>query len=163
MEVRLNKRSKIKQLFKTLGVKADLTFRNLFKPAIARKVLLHYLDEIERKRPALLDLKATTDKSLLVALLCNNPKLGPKRIIQLYGLKRILESMNLRELRTMFGNYNKRSWYRLMTDANAIELPLAPSPFQVIRDCLMKFKPLRWHMFEKVMPTKKTHMEVIAG
>ncbi len=51
MEVRLNKRTKIKQLFKALGVKSDVTFKSLFKLAIARKVLLHYLDEIERKRP----------------------------------------------------------------------------------------------------------------
>jgi hypothetical protein len=33
MEVRLNKRQKIKQLFKTLGIEADLTFQKLFKPA----------------------------------------------------------------------------------------------------------------------------------
>ncbi len=71
--------------------------------------------------------------------------------------------MNLRELRTLFGMYNKRSWYRLIADANHVELPANPSPFRVIRDCLMKFKPLRWHMFEKVTPTKKTHMEVIVG
>ncbi len=159
MEVRLNKRTKIKQLCKTLGVKTDLTFQNLFKPVVARKVLLHYLDEIESKRPALLDLKAATDKALLVALLCNNPKLGPKRIIQLYGLKRILESMNLRELRTLFCKYNKRSWYRLISDANQIELPLTPSPFRIIRDCLVKFKPLRWDMLEKITPVKQTHMK----
>ncbi len=35
--------------------------------------------------------------------------------------------MNLRELRTLFGMYNKRSWYRLMSDAQHIELPLTPS------------------------------------
>ena len=51
MEVRLNKRQKIKQLFKTLGIKSDLTLKKLFKPAIAKKVLLHYLDELESKRP----------------------------------------------------------------------------------------------------------------
>jgi len=51
--------------------------------------------------------------------------------------------------------------YRLMSDTQHIELPLTPSPFRVIRDCLIKFKPLRWHMFEKAMATKKTHMEVI--
>ena len=43
MEVRLNKRAKIKQLFKKLQVNADLTFKKLFKPAIAKKVLMYYL------------------------------------------------------------------------------------------------------------------------
>ena len=56
MEVRLNKRAKIKQLFKKLNIAATLTFKKLFKPAIAKKVLLHYLDELERNRSRLLNL-----------------------------------------------------------------------------------------------------------
>jgi hypothetical protein len=67
MEVRLNKRQKLKQLFTKLGIKADLTFKSLFKPTIAKKVLLHYLDELESKRPALLDYKAKSDEALLAA------------------------------------------------------------------------------------------------
>ena len=63
MEVRLNKRDKIKQLFKTLGIKAELIFKKLFKPAISRTILLHYLDELESKRPMLLDYKARNDKA----------------------------------------------------------------------------------------------------
>lgn len=43
MEVRLNKRQKIKSLFKTLDIKSDLTLKSLFKPAISRKILLHYI------------------------------------------------------------------------------------------------------------------------
>jgi len=35
MEVRLNKRQKIKQSFNKLGISADLTFKKLFKPAIS--------------------------------------------------------------------------------------------------------------------------------
>lgn len=41
MEVRLNRR-KIKQLLTNLGIKANLTFKGLFKPATAKKVLLHF-------------------------------------------------------------------------------------------------------------------------
>jgi len=46
MEVRLNKRAKLKQLFKNLGIATDLTFKKLFKPAVSKKVLTHYLDEL---------------------------------------------------------------------------------------------------------------------
>lgn len=143
MEVRLNKRNKIKQICKHLGIKTNLTLKSLCKLTTARAILLHYLDEIECKRPPLLDVKAPTDKALLVALMSNNPGFGPKRILQLYGLKRILESMNLRELRTIFGAYNNTSWYRLMAEAQQIDLPTTQSPFRAIRDCLMQFKPLR--------------------
>lgn len=79
MEVRLNKRTKIKQLFEGLNIKSDLTLKSLFKPATAKKVLLHYLDELETQRPALLDMRFTNDKSLLTALVVNNPELSARR------------------------------------------------------------------------------------
>ena len=47
MEARLNNRRKIQQILRKLNIKAHLTFKGLFKTNIARKVLLHYLDEIE--------------------------------------------------------------------------------------------------------------------
>jgi hypothetical protein len=76
MEARLNNRRKIQQLLKKLDIKAQITFKGLFKTNIARKVLLHYLDEIEGARPPLLDFKANSTKSLLVALILNNQTLS---------------------------------------------------------------------------------------
>jgi len=73
MEVRLNKRQKMKQLFTKLGIKLDFMFKGLFKPVISRKVLLHYFDELESKRPPLYDYRATSDKSMLTSLILNNP------------------------------------------------------------------------------------------
>ncbi|MDR3646319.1 MAG: hypothetical protein P4L22_02125 [Candidatus Babeliales bacterium] len=143
MEVRLNKRDKMKQLFKKLNVKTNLTFKSLFKPSISKKVLLHYLDEIENKRPALLDYQVTSDKGLLSDLVFYNPDLGPKQVLQMYGLKKALGVVNLRELRTLFGAYSDRSWYRLIADANKIRLPLVNDSFKPIRDCVLKFKPLK--------------------
>ena len=57
MEVRLNKRQKIKELFKKLNIRSDLTFKKMLKPAISKKILLYYLDEIDKKRLPLLDFK----------------------------------------------------------------------------------------------------------
>jgi len=76
MEVRLNKRQKIKQLFNKLGISANLTFKKLFKPAISKKVLLHYFDGLESKRSTLVDYKAKNEKTLLVDLILNNPILA---------------------------------------------------------------------------------------
>lgn len=87
MEVRLNKREAIKRLFRKLNLKADLTFKSLFKPAIAKKVLLHYLDEVESKRPTLLDYKPKSDQALLVALRVNNSELNHRQILQIFGPK----------------------------------------------------------------------------
>jgi hypothetical protein len=143
MEVRLNKRIKIKQLLKTLGIKSDLTFKSLFRSIIACKVLLHYLDEVEGKRSVLIDYRANSDKGLLAALIFNNPELSSKQVLNLYGLRKALEIVNPRELRAMFGKSSDRSWYRLMADAAKVKLPMTQSPFRVIRECLTKFKPLK--------------------
>src|SRR3990167_8155581 len=89
MEVRLNQRKKIKQLFKKLNIKNDLTFKRLFKPAISKKVLLYYLDELENNRSILLNY--TNDKILLTDLLLNNKDLSFRKILQILGLKKVLE------------------------------------------------------------------------
>ena len=149
MEVRLNKRDKIKQLFKSLGIKAELTFKKLFKPAISRTILLHYLDELESKRPMLLDYKARNDKALLAALVCNNPTLTPKQLLMLFGLRKAFETMDARELRVMFAKCNQRSWYRLIADANKARLPNTDTPFGVIRKHIDEFKPFSWVKYQR--------------
>lgn len=151
MEVRLNKRKKMKQLFTKLGIKSDLTFKNLFKLAIARKVLLHYVDELESKRPLLFDYKAKTDKDMLAELFFNNPGLTIKKVLLLYGFKKALEVVTPRELRGMSSKKlaapgaarKSEEWYRLMADAQQIKLPTSRSPFGIIRTCIEKFKPVK--------------------
>jgi len=144
MEVRLNKRAKIKELFKELGIAARLTFKRLFKPAIAKRVLLHYLDKLESKRLALLDYTPKSDKALLVGLIMNNPTASANKIIQLFGLKKALAIVTPRELRSLLAQHNQRSWYRLIADAQSINLPPVNSPFDVIRKQLVSFKALRF-------------------
>ena len=151
MEVRLNKRQKIKQLCNKLGIKTDLTFKKLFKPAISKKILLYYLDELERKRPILLDYKTSDPKALLANLIVNNPDLGPQRMLQIYGLKMALDIMNPRELRNMFSGYSKRSWYRLMADAETIKLSGITQPFGVLRRHIIYYKPLRFKKTKKLL------------
>lgn len=142
MEVRLNKRVKIKELFTKLDIKTDLTFKKMFKPAISKKVLLHYFDELVSKRPLLLDYRSTNGKALLADLLFNNPNLGPKQILQLYGFKQALEIMDMRELRTMFSRCSPRSWQRLIADVSNIQLPRGLDHFKVLREQLVKFEPI---------------------
>lgn len=143
MEVRLNKRQKIKSLFKTLDIKSDLTLKSLFKPAISRKILLYYIDELESKRSALLDYKPANDKALLTTLIMNNPELSSTKILQMFGLKKALESVTMRELRDMFAQYNQRSWYRLTADASKLKLPTSKNIFGLVREHLIKFKTVK--------------------
>jgi len=143
MEVRLNKRQKMKQLFQALGIETDLTFKSLFSQKISQTVLLYYLDTLESQRPKLLDYKPKTTKELFADLIINNPHLKPKQILSLFGLKMVLDQINPRELRSMLGRYKPRNWYRLMAEVKAVKLPATPSPFHVIREHLIRFTQLR--------------------
>jgi hypothetical protein len=145
MEVRLNKRAKIKQLFKSLQVNADLTFKKLFKPAIAKKVLLRYIGELERNRSQLLNFKAGDDKSFLAQLSFDNPAITPKQAMTLLGFKRALEAAPLRELKTIIGKNKPQSWYRLIADTKNITLPVAHNPFKEIRKCIQEFKTIKFN------------------
>ena len=111
-------------------------------------MLLHYLDELESKRPPLLDYKATNDKALLAVLIFNNPDLSAKRILQIFGLTKALESMNMRELRGMFAKHNQRGWHRLMDEAKNIKISDAQSPFGIIRERLIKYRHLKLEDFK---------------
>ncbi len=142
MEVRLNKRAKIRQLFKKLNLKTDLTFKKLFKPAISKKILMYYLDEIEGKRSALLDIKIA-DYPLLVSLFFNNPQLKLSKILQIIGLKKVLETMTIREFRNLLKNHHQRGVQRLFADISKVNLPKQESSLKKIRECLARFKPIR--------------------
>lgn len=143
MEIRLNKRSKIKQLFKKLDISTDLTFKKLFKPALSKKILLHYLDELENNRSDLLNFTPSNDKALLTALVVNNPELSPQRVFKIFGFKKALEFASVRELRAMFSASSARSWSRLVHDINKVKVAGKKNCFTVLRECLEKFKMLK--------------------
>jgi hypothetical protein len=150
MEVRLNKRAKIAQLFEQLGIRTKLTFAGLFKTSISKKVLLHYLDELERMRSPLLDYQAKSDKALLAALIMHNPELSTRKILQLYGLKKAMEIATPRELRGIFTKSAERSWHRIMAEAQDVQLPLAQNSLGhlgIIRKKITQFKPVRIKLY----------------
>lgn len=151
MEVRLNKRQKIGQLFRTLGIQSELTLKNLFSQTIAQQVLLHYLDELESKRLPLFDYSPTNPSSLLADLVIHNPNIGIRKTIQLFGLKQAFDSTTPRELRNMFSKYGQRSWYRLIAEAKTIKLPVTKSPLGIVREHLTHFEPLKLVDFPDLM------------
>jgi hypothetical protein len=151
IEVRLNRRHKIRQLFKKLDIHCEPTYKEIFNPKIAQKVLIHYLDELEERRLPLFDYKPRNSKSLLTDLIINNPNLGVLKTIQLYGLKQVFDEVPPRELRQMFNGYSQRSWYRLVAEAKKVKLPNTPSPLEIIRKSLIYFEPLRLVDFQDLM------------
>lgn len=143
MEVRINKRSKLKQLLQTLKIKTDLTLRKLFRPAIAQKVLLHYIDRIENKRSLLIDFKPQSDRALLTAIALSNPRLKAKQVLQFFGIKKVLESVSFDELKRIIATENKASWTRLLKELETVVMPSSEKPFEPIKEQLRKYNPLK--------------------
>ena len=142
MEVRLNQRQKIRQLFKKLGIETEITFKNLFDSEISQKILLYYLEEINKNRLQLFDYKNTSTKNFVSSMIMSNPNLTPAKIIKMIGLKQAINDFTTRELRQIIAKDKERTWYRLLRQANEIKLPKLTNPFLVLEENLIKFEPL---------------------
>lgn len=150
MEVRLNKKQKLIQILKRIGITYEPTFQSLFKRETAQKILLHYLDEIEQGYPSLL---AYTEepKDFLTDFIINNPKTGLRKTIQMLGLRTILGKTGIREFREITKRYGNKSWYRLYAETKKIRSPKVVNPFAVLRNSLEDFKPLKLVDFQSNM------------
>lgn len=143
MEVRLNRRQKIKLILKAIGMDREVTFSRLFSIDLARKVLHYYLDEIERQRPALLDYKVKSPQALLADLIVNNPVLGPRKTLQLYGMKRAFDEVGMREVRSMLSKTSDRTWYRLVNESKGVKMPVKRDFLVPLRKEIESFIPLK--------------------
>jgi hypothetical protein len=142
MEVRLNHRQKTKKLFCTLGINANLNFDELFSSDISKKVLLYYVDEMIRQRPVVIN-GSSNPKDFLAELIIENPELGLRKTFAIFGLKQALEAMDIRELRGMFDKYTSRSWSKLISEANSVNIKKLNDPFALIHEQLNSFVPLK--------------------
>jgi len=150
MEVRLNNRQKTRKLFRTLGIEAELNFKEMLSTSISRKVLLYYVDEMAKRRPIILNSSANA-KNFLAGLIVENPELGLRKTFAIYGLRQALETMGIRELRGMFQKYSNRSWSKLIAESNRVNIKRLQEPFAMIRSNINTFKPLKLVDFQDKM------------
>jgi hypothetical protein len=143
MEARLNKRSKIKQLFLKLKIKNDLTLYQLFRPTIAKKVLLHYVKLLESKRCSFVDFKPQNDRSLLTMLTLHNQTLKPKQLLMFFGLKKAVETITLDELKKIIIKQDMHNWNRLIKELEILKMPLMNKSFEIIQNQIERYKPLK--------------------
>lgn len=143
MEVRLNRRQKLQQVLKAVGIDNLPTYQSLFKREIARKVLLYYLNDIVMKYPPLFTYQNDNPKELLTDLIVNNPKIGLKKVLQMVGLKVIVDKIGIREFREITKRYNQNNWYRLYKEIKSLTFPNMTDPFKPIREAITDFAPLK--------------------
>lgn len=143
MEVRLNRRQKLKATLNQVGIKAEPTFQELFKRDIARRVLLHYIAEIEKTYPAILSYDCKDTKTFLSDYLINNRKSGLRKALQTLGLWTAINEVGVREFREIITSYGKANWYRLYKEMQSLNYPQGKDVFQILRRNIEEFKPLK--------------------
>lgn len=144
MEIRLNQPQKIRQVLRKTGLETELTFQNLFKKKIARKVLLYYLDQIESSYPKLLYFKPKTAKDFIAQFMIDNPKTKLKDPFVAFGFYKTLEEITTREIRELLKKYPEWAWYRFYKKINRFDYPKTTlSVFEPIKNSIEEFKPFK--------------------
>ena len=143
MEVRLGKRQKLKQILSTIGLTIEPTFKNLFSQDIAQKVLLHYITEIEGNYPPLLNYEYNTPEKFFTDFLISNPKKRLTSALKYLGMRVLLEKLGVREFRQLIGRYSDNAWYSLNSDMKSLTQVSEVNTFQLLRDTITNYQPLK--------------------
>lgn len=142
MEIRLNRKQKLIQILKKIGIKEEPTLKSLFHREISQSVLMFYLNEIEIGYPKITYFKHQP-KDFILDFIMHNPKAGYKKTLQMLGLRILVENSGIREVREMMKQFGNANWYRLNKEIKEFNYPGELTDFKVIRDCLINFEPLK--------------------
>jgi len=152
MEVRLNRRQEIRQILNKIGVELEPTFKNIFNQEISKKILLHYLSEIESSYPPLLIYEYDTPKKFFNDFLLDNPTIKLSTALKMLGMRVLLNETGVREFREIAKRYGNHTWYTLNKEMkNLNNTKKGVVIFQNLRNELTKFKPLKLVDFQEEM------------
>jgi hypothetical protein len=143
VEIRLNKRQKISQILGLIGKNFELTFVNIFNQDTAKKVLLHYIDEIGEACPPLLDYRYDSPKKFFSGFIRANHNAKLTQALKMLGLRVLIDEIGVREFREMTKHYGNSAWYSLNKEMKTLTQTDEPSVFSLLREKINKFEPLK--------------------
>lgn len=143
MEVRLGNKRKVKQVISAIGLTSKPTFKNLFTQEVAQKVLLHYLTEIERNYPPLLNYEYDTPEKFFTEFLISNPNKRLTSALKYLGMRLLLEKLGVREFRQLIGRYSDNAWYSLNSDMKSLKRVDDADTFSLLGEAVTNYKALK--------------------
>lgn len=143
MEVRINKKQKLKQILEKVGIADEPVFSSLFHSSTAQKVLTYYLNEIESCYPQILTYPNQSARNLWFELIRNNPNNSVKKNLATIGSFYMIQDLGMRQFKDAIKNNYKSQWPSLIADISAIKIPEHPSIFQPLRQTIADYKPMR--------------------
>lgn len=141
MEVRLNKRNKIKRLFKELGIETEMRFINLFNSEISKNVLLNYIKIMKDKYPVLASIKQTKEK-LLMNLIAESPNIKMRKALMIIGAKYLFDEVGVRQFRELIRSFGNRKWYSLKKELKGLCIGITENIFEVLEKAVFEMVPI---------------------
>lgn len=141
-EVRLKSR-KLKSLLKTLGIKRDMTLKDLFCASLSRAVLLHYWDIIT-KGLYIMNIETKSCEKLTDNIRAKFPTKRVNSVLALMGFVITCQQVGMRGAKMLL-HLNNSQFYRLKADARKLEQDYICPRFRalgMIRAQLKEFVPL---------------------
>lgn len=143
MEIRLNQRSKIRQIFKKNNISTLLTFTSVFKKDTAQKVLLHYLEQI-KKAYTLLAYHPQNGQEFINNFKTNNSKTKIRKMLQVYASIKLIDELGIRKFQESIKIFGQHNWPRIKKDLETLHFPNKSfEPLKTLEYYLKKFEPLR--------------------
>ena len=148
LEVRLSKRSKMKNILKEVNYREDPIFKDLFNEEMSKQVILHYWNQIVKDGNLGLFLIDMNMKDLMHLIYRSFETMKPKQVVYLMGLLTIAKEHNgLRELRSFIESFHDtRTWYRMYKDFRVVSGVIGRGKVRdwidQIDNALDEFKPI---------------------
>lgn len=139
MEVRLNKKAKVKRMVRKVDPLADLTFQGLFNQELAQKVLLLYWNEIKLQS----QMMSTTTKNtveILELILNTDSKITSTKALKLAGALSVIKDGHLKRFKSIMNGRSMGSFSRLKRDLAQLDLPVGYQTLDSVGQALKKFE-----------------------
>ncbi len=136
-----------------LNINSDLTFQSVFKKEISQKVLIFYLDQLKRSRPAICGWEFQGPFDFISNLKAKNPNLTQKRLLEILGLKVLLDEIGVRAYQNLFPD----RWYKTKKIMELIESNKKEDRLKFLSSALDEFKPLKLIDFQEKMINNDKH------
>lgn len=148
MEVRLNKRAKIKKLFQLLNIPTELTFLDLYKESVSKKVIAHFWECIS-KELTLLSLSREKPEEIMNYLYSKHGPLKPGKALKWLGGLLLLNSVGMKGMRASMAKIPSYTWQRLKKEISKISIrdSVHYSRIKDYENLLLAFVPVRMEAY----------------
>lgn len=141
MEVRLNKRDKIRRLFKEIEIDVGTKFVDVFNSDVSQKVLLHYIGMMKNKYPLLSNIKLNKEQ-LLMQIIADNPNIKVRKALMIVGAKFLFDEVGVRQFRELIRSFGARTWYSLRNELRELSVSVSENPFDILEETINEMKAI---------------------